>query len=73
MENNKLNHSILRELVWTQLVAINYSWLLQGNLALFVAMHKPVIMVSYLIFYQVSAGKGNTNAVISGAAWLLLV
>lgn len=38
-----------------------------------VALHKPVIIASYPIFYRVSAGKGNTKVVIPGTAWLLLV
>lgn len=73
MENNKLNRSVLWEILWTQLVAINYSWSLQGNLTFSVALHKPVIIVSYPIFYPVSAGKDNTKVVIPGTAWLLLV
>lgn len=59
--------------MWTQLVAINYSPSLQGNLAFSVAVHKPVIIASYLIIYRVSAGKRNTKAVLPGGAWLLLL
>lgn len=38
------SRSILWEIMWTQLVAINYSPSLQENWALSVAAHKPVII-----------------------------